>query len=70
LEYDAFSIHCRYDHLKRIYENTVVLRNRYFRTTFTINIEARVVTEYLKLKQRGVLSGPPAAPSGKKPPKP
>jgi hypothetical protein len=71
LEYDTFTIHCRYDHQKRIYENTVVLRNPSFRTTFTVNMEARVVAEYLKwkqkeslrLKQRGVLTGPP-------PPKP
>ena len=52
LEYDTFSIHSRYDHQKRIYENTVVLRNRYFRTTFTVNMEARVVAEYLKWKQK------------------
>jgi hypothetical protein len=52
LEYDTFSIHCRYDHQKRIYENTVVLHNRSFRTTLTVNMQARVVAEYFKWKQR------------------
>jgi hypothetical protein len=52
LEYDTFSIHCRYDHQKRIYENTVVLHNRSFRTTLTVNMQARVVAEYLKWKQK------------------
>jgi len=79
LEYDTFSIHSRYDHQKRIYENTIVLRNRDFRTTLTVNMEARVVAEYLKWKQReslklkqkepvklkqsGVLTGPPPRPA-------